>query len=312
MANLRWSRRIQVSAAVLSFVAAACTDTPVVPESHDAVLPPPRGLTSTINGSSITIFEEGFGDAYTLNLETHEITRSSDGAILELDPEQTAAAATAFYGNTVADAILNDFGTVCSPEHPCADAMGTPVDGTEPGFILTKESESDRNHRGTFFGPSLVGTLPQKPFRSSRQSFDLMTGGICDDIVNAVFQNKLEYASNRTSFIRDGFVQGVLVGAGAVTRKALPPGTFAAARFMQQIAEAAERRVAISVLGWMWNSYYCSSQPVTAGPVIRSFGGGYTSDTGYLSCHSESWLISFDGGKTYSRINVEVCDYTME
>jgi hypothetical protein len=63
----------------------------------------------------------------------------------------------------------------------------------------------------------------------------------------------------------------------------------------------------------MWNSYYCGSQQVTAGPVFRSFGGNGGGGTGgYISCHTESWLISFDGGKTFSRVSVDVCEFVMD
>ena len=311
MANQRWSRRIQVAAASMVMFAAACTDAPVVPEQHGAVLPPPRNYASTISGSTVTIVDEYDGETYTLNTEAREITRGSDGAILELDAEQAAAAATAFYGDAIADAVLNDFAAVCRPENPCGDAMGGNL-GDESGFILTKESEGSRTHRGTRFGASPLGSPPMRPFKSSTKSFDLMSGGMCSDIINSVFQGRLDYSAHRTDFVKDGFIYGVLLGTGAVTRRILPFGTLGAARFMEKIAVSQDRRIAISILGWMWNSYYCGSQPVTAGPVFRSFGGSFGSGTGYLACHTENWLISFDGGKTSSRISVEVCEFVMD
>jgi hypothetical protein len=96
-----------------------------------------------------------------------------------------------------------------------------------------------------------------------------------------------------------------------MTRRVLPVGSIPAARFIDKIAAAQERRIAVSVLGWMWNSYYCGSQQVTAGPVIRSVSGSGGGTT-YLACHTESWLISFDGGKTSNRISVEVCEFATD
>ena len=311
MANQRWSTRIHVSAAAISMLVAACTDAPVVPEKHDPVLPPPSNYASYISGNVVTIFDELDGESYTLNTDTREITRGSDGAILGLDAQQTAAAATAFYGDAIADAVLNDFSNVCSPENPCGEPMSGTVDGSS-GFVLTKESEDTRTHRGNRFGVSPIGSPSVKPFRSSSKSFDLMSGGTCSDIINAVFQGRLDYSAHRTDFVRDGFIYGVLVAGGAVTRRILPWGTLGAARFMDKIAVSQDRRIAVSILGWMWNSYYCGSQQVTAGPVIRSFGGSYAGTGSYLACHSESWLISFDGGKTSSRVSVEVCEYVMQ
>jgi hypothetical protein len=310
MRNQRWSTRIQVSAAMVAMLA-ACTDTPVVPETRDAVLPPPSNYASYVSGNVVTIVDDLYGESYTLNTETREITRGSDGSILELDAQQTAAAASAFYGDAIADAVLNDFSNVCSPENPCGEPMGGTLDGTS-GFVLTKESEDSRTHRGNRFGVSPIGSPAAKSFRSSSKSFDLMSGGICSDIINSVFQGRANYDSNRTDFVREGFVTGILIGTGAVARRALPAGTVQAARFMEKIATAQESRIAVSILGWMWNSYYCGSQPVTAGPVIRGFGGGNGGSTGYLECHFENWLISFDAGKTFSRISVEVCEFTMD
>jgi hypothetical protein len=315
MAIHRRFRLMPVSAAVLALAAAACTDAPVVPERHEPVPPPGHSYASNVSGSTVTLVDQDDGETYTLNTDTREITRASDGAILELDGEQTAAAATAFYGNQVADAVLSDFEQACNPANPCAAQMsGTIADSTTAsGFILVKESEETRTHRGTTFGASFHGNAPLQPFRSSpSRSFDLMTGGTCSDIVNAVFQGKLDYSSNRTSFVREGFINGVLISTGYVVRRTLPPGSFSAARFMERIASAADRRISISILGWMWNSYYCGSEPVTAGPVIRGFGGSYSGGSGYLACHTEAWSISFDGGKTYTGISVDVCEWKQD
>jgi hypothetical protein len=311
MANQRWSRRIQVAAASTVIFAAACNDAPVAPEQHPAVLPPPRNYASAISGSAVTIVDEYDGESYTLNTQTREITRGSDGAILELDPEQAAAAATAFYGDAIVDAVLNDFSTLCSPENPCGAAMGGTL-GDESGFLLTRESEDSRTHRGTRFGVSPLGSPPMKPFKSSSRSLDLMSGGTCSDIINSVFQGRIDYSAHRTDFVRDGFISGVLVGVGYLGRRVLPVGSIPAIRFMEKIAASQERRIAVSILGWMWNSYYCGSQSVTAGPVIRGFGGGGFGGTGgYLACHTETWRISFDGGKTSSSVSVEVCEFMM-
>lgn len=311
MANQRWSTRIQVSVAAAAFLAASCTDAPVVPEKSDAALPPPSNYQSYVSGSVVTIIDDLDGESYTLSTNTREIRRGSDGAILELDAQQTAAAASAFYGDAIADAVLNGFSNVCSPENPCGNAMSGTL-GDASGLVLTKESEDSRTHRGNRFGVSPVGNPPMKPFKSGSRSFDLMSGGICSDIINSVFQGRLDYSAHRTDFLKEGFIYGVVVAGGAVTRKMLPWGTIGAARFIDKIAVAQDRRVAVSLLGWMWNSYYCSSQQVTAGPVIRSFGGGGGGGSGgYLACHTESWAISFDGGKSYNRVSVEVCEFVM-
>ena len=317
MKNHRWSRRIQVSFAAMVMVVTSCTDAPVVPQARDAGPALPRNLWSTTDGSRVSLTDEYDGETYTLNTDTREITRQSDGAILELDLEQAAVAATAFYGNVVADAVLNGFGDACPPEHPCAEPMSsTPgavgIGDDSPlgfsGLILQKESEGTRTHRSGRFGASLVGSLPANPYKSLRNSATIMSGDICSDIINSVLQSRLDYSTNRTSFIKEGFLTGVTVGGGILLRMTLPAGTISAARFIGNAVAAQEGRIAISVLGWMWNSYFCGSGPVTAGPVIRGFGGE-AGTTMSLTCHWESWLISFDGGKKFERINVDVCEF---
>ena len=311
MATHRWSRRIQLSAAALAVIAASCTDAPVVPEAAKAKDAKPSNYFSTYGGSEVTIYDEEDGERYTLNTVTREITRGSDGTVLVLDGEQAGLAATAFYGDVVADAVLNSFSDVCSPENPCGSAMSGTLDDSATvtsGLVLKKESEGPRTHRGSKFGTSFNGNTPTKPFKSSRNTVDLMYGDVCSDIVNAVFQSRLDYRTHRTNFLREAFTYGTFVGVGVAARGFMPIGGLAAVRFTEKVAAGQERRIAISILGWMWNSNYCGyGQTVTAGPVIRSFGGG--GNANMLVCHDETWSISFDGGNKFVRITVEVCEY---
>jgi hypothetical protein len=312
MATHRWSRRIQFSVAALAVIAASCTDAPVVPEAAKVSEAKPSSYYSTYGGSEVTIVDEDDGQRYTLNTATREITRGSDGAVLLLNSEQTALAATAFYGDLVADAVLNSFMNVCSPENPCGDAMsGSLSESTtlQSGIVLTKESEGPRTHRGSKFGTSFSNDTRAKQFRSSSNTIDLMYGDVCSDIVNAVFQSRLDYRTYRTNFLKDAFTYAAFVAIGGATRRIMPIGGLAAVRFTEKIAAGQERRIAVSILGWMWNSNYCGNgQAVTAGPVIRGFGGS-GGNANNLVCHDETWSISFDGGNRFVRITVEVCEY---
>ena len=311
MGTQRWSRRIQISAATLALIAASCTDAPVVPEAAKVTDAKPSSYFSTYSGSEVTLYDEDDGERYTLNTATREITRGSDGAVLVLDGEQAGLAATAFYGDVVADAVLNSFSDVCSPENPCGSAMSGTLDESvmpESGIVLRKESEGPRTHRGSKFGTSFTRNPPANPFRASSNAIDLMYGDVCSDIVNAVLQSRLEYRTHRTNFLREAFTYATFVGVGVAARGFMPVGGLAAVRFTEKVAAGQERRIAISILGWMWNSNYCGyGQTVTAGPVIRSFGGG--GNANMLVCHDETWSISFDGGKKFVRITVEVCEY---
>lgn len=313
MATQRWSRLMQLSAAALAIMATSCTDAPVAPDAAVTKDLKSSSSLSTVNGSLVTMVDDYDGESYTLDMTRGEITRRSDGSVLELDEEQTAAAATVFYGDVVVNSLFDSFSDVCSPERPCGAAMsGSAGEPTlASGLLLQRESAETRTRPGNRFGATLLGSLPAKPFKSSKKSFSIMSGGICDDIINSVFRGRLDYAARRTDFVKDGFLFGVLVAAGAATRRALPVGGVGAIRLLGNAAAAQEKRIAVSILGWMWNSYSCGNgQTVTAGPVIRSFGGGAGGGSGSLVCHTESWSISFDGGRSYSRISVEVCEFS--
>ena len=313
MATHRWSRRIQLSVAALAIMTASCTDGPVVPDAAVTKDFQRASNYSTINGSLVSIVDDYDGETYTLDLSKGEITRRSDGSILQLDAEQTAAAATAFYGDAAVNTLFNSFSGVCIAEGQCGAAMSGPLAGSTlpgSGLILQRESVDGRSHPSNRFGTTFVGNLPAKPFKSSKGSFTLMSG-MCEDIVNSVFQSRLDYAVHRTDFVRDGFMFGVLVGVGVATRRALPVGGVGAIRFLGKVVIGQEKRIAVSILGWMWNSYSCGNgQTVNAGPLLRTFGGGGGRGSESLSCHTESWGISFDGGKSYSNISVEVCEFS--
>ena len=313
MASHRWSRRIQLSAAALAAIAVSCTDDPVVPEASKATNAVPGNYVSTYGGSEVTLYDEDDGERYTLNTATREITRGSDGAVLILDADQTATAATAFYGDVVADAVLNSFTDVCSPETPCGSAMSGTLAESGTGIVLRKESEGSRTHRGSKFGTSFTRNAPAKPFKSSSNTIDLMYGDVCSDIVNAALRSRLDYRTYRTNFLKDAFTYAVAVGAGVAGRSIMPVGGIAAVRFTEKVASGQESRIAVSILGWMWNSNFCGDgRSVYGGPVIRSFGGGSGGNANNLVCHEEIWSISFDGGNRFVRISVEVCEYMQQ
>ena len=87
MATNRWSRRIRLSVAALSVIFASCTEAPVVSAPAVANDLQPSNFYSTYGGSVVSLVDEDDGESYTLNTDTREIRRGSDGAILVLTEE---------------------------------------------------------------------------------------------------------------------------------------------------------------------------------------------------------------------------------
>ena len=93
--------------------------------------------------------------------------------------------------------------------------------------------------------------------------------------------------------------------------KVFMPGSFVASEFAQLAVEPIQRRIEVGWLAGLWNSYDCSEKKVTATDPITIGAGGRT-DGMQKVCGLEWWKISFDGGRTWYDVQVEVCRYYAE
>ncbi len=133
---------------------------------------------------------------------------------------------------------------------------------------------------------------------------------MCTDVANAVLPSRLDYSARRSQFLKGAVAVGIGEVVNGLLGLVLPAGSASAAAFATYVADAANSRVAISILAYYWNTYQCGSKLVSAGPIYR--GANWASGGISWACHTETWEISFNGGQTYDPINVTVCDIKYE
>jgi len=308
--------------AAVAVAVVACADQipPTAPAA--STRPTPSTLASSADPSApvVTVIDEVTGDQYVLDVAAREMRVSGN--------EQTAQVASAFYGTVASDPVAADLETLqyegggggCDPatDPDCyQDAGGV---GGESTFLIRKLSTgptwthhgAGRNLQFAFEG----GHAPPSPGRGRagipRTSGDVgitSLGDPCADVVNAVLPSVSDYKSVRTRFVHhivEGAVSEIVNG---VQGKVIRPGSGVAIAVETAIADHYYVRVSMGVLALYWNAYNCGSKHVTAGPFIRTGSGG---GGGALVCHYETWEISFDGGRTWSNINVTVCEYQVQ
>ena len=311
-------KRAWMTAVCLLGLAAGCADDPV-----SRITDPPnrvRSLYSTVSGTIVEIMDEFDGVTYTFNSQDRTVTHS-DGRVLDLTADQNLTVMNVFYGNANADLTVADVDQLCTPEYPCADLSSIPgehgsVDAlgdVAPSIILRKTGESPRTHRaaGQRFGIRVSGGVPLQSKKGRKKGdFTAMTTGNCGDIAVALRDAGTSYRYNRVNLVRDGFWSGVFVWVQNKLRGQIPVGGALAAKLVGDAAINQEKRVALTILGSLWNSYDCSNRQIRVGPSYQSGGGG--SGTPVLSCRVEYWEISIDGGNTWDTIDVQVCEYAAE
>jgi hypothetical protein len=213
--------------ALLTAFGGACT--PEVLPVEPVVLPPAMtrpslSLTSHVaaDGSEVTVVDAS-GITYTFSFPAREIRRS-DGAVLELDAEQTAAAAEAFYAIAEMDVLTNHFSPMLPPPYdcnngaPCEPPPGEcndfgcvePTSFGGPTLELVRTEEMKRRGRmGISY--TLRGAPPlQHPGRSTNGG-SIMSSSVCSDILDAIIPPLDSHVSDRTVLVSDAF--GATFGA---------------------------------------------------------------------------------------------------
>ena len=304
-------RAIRLAPVLVGATLAACAGEPFEPKATAKSPPEVRNLYSSINGSVVNIQDEFDGVGYTFDPSAKTVTHS-DGRILDLADEQNVAVMNAFYGNVAADQTATDVGEVCTPENPCPEPTFAPMAEGQSGVMLRRVERSSRSHRSTAnrFGIRVIGQIPQLMRRKNNGGVELMSDYNCGDLATALRDAVTQYRYNRVNFVRDGFWSAVIVWVGYKLRADLPVGGAAAAKLLGDIVLNQEKRVALTILGTLWNSNNCSSQQIRVGNYYQGGAGG-GGGIPILRCHYETWQISIDGGNTWQNITVDVCEYAM-
>jgi hypothetical protein len=289
--------------------------------------------------------DENDGTVYTLNTDQREI-RSSNGEILMLSGEQFDAIQPEFLGTVEADQSVpglesippDNGGCVPSPGLECPLVVVRPPDlsliqwrfASREDMRDGKRSKGKNNNGGrdhnlvditsgrvtAMLNPPSVFSFAARIATSSSEFAAIApvpftsaaySDPMCTQVANAALPSTIDWRGQRTSLVKDGFFAATAIVVGGVAKKILAGGTLAASKFLSSAVERADIRVRMQILAFYWNSYNCSSQVVTAGPIWMqgsnpSSGGGIG-----RSCAYDYIQISFNDGATWSTIYVMVC-----
>ena len=158
---------------------------------------------------------------------------------------------------------------------------------------------------------------PAKPVRAQLHSLRVYSSATwnfassmdmdpCNDIATDAAQRKMEYGTQRTSWIKDLWAVAV-VEAGNALKKTVPYGSAAATKMAESIVENQTLRLNVNILAWLWNSYNCANRnDVVAGPLYLH-GTPTSGDGSGISCDFSHGEISFDGGTTWYGVWIKTC-----
>ena len=334
-----WGLRAVV---VCGLVACADAPNPTQPLGPGRATPAPALDYSASDpaAGTITVVDETNGDQYVLNVPERRIYISgSQNFTILLSPEQMPVFTQVFHGILHADATIADLDSAMSvPEgdgcgydprlgyDPCAQASSLtpgPVLALpdEPGQIYaTAEGEGEADFlmefvssgpSTTYYGvPSGAGAAASYATWDGGSSLGIASyGDMCSDVAGAVIPKKLHFRTHRTSLLRDVVVAAVTEGVNQVRDKIFPPGSAILSVAAVAATEHWHAQLSISVLAYYWNTYNCSQKQVRLGPVFVSGGPG-SGGGGHVvfDCREDIWQISFDGGRTWHRVTVTVCE----
>ena len=282
-----------------------------------------------LSDGQLTITDEVNGAQYTLDVPNQQIL-VSDGQILQLDGDQTAAASVAFRQTIETDPIDADLRALKST---CVE-IGTPGCGASSNLSLPFAANrvadnafaSNQGKTHSFLwrrlgrvnansrkipssGPAMasLATLARSSiFSDMAPRFDIGGDDICSSLLQVMGDSYLEYHASRTSFVHDVLPIAVAEGANEYYKK-LVPGGVAAAKFEAEIAAHANASIKRGIIAWYWNTYSCGRSAVH-GPVYLK--GANPGGINTYTCHYEQWEVSFDDGLTWWKGPVLVCEST--
>ncbi|MBC7791061.1 MAG: hypothetical protein H7Z74_14030 [Anaerolineae bacterium] len=304
-------------------------------------LSPTLRKQSTATESTVTIWDE-YGTSYTLDPSALEI-RVSTGVVIELYPEDLEPAATAFVAIHDGDALLTGTQNTPPPPPPPSEcgqekcpatgdmnvvvggfslnapaALGINI-GADPGAkggfpkwngktyptsIILKPSRQNTDRRAGLMGPGLSQSMVTGSDFSPYLALD---GWNCSQIYGAIVGSFPEYLSSRLNVLS---VVGTAAAASTtleggrptVKRPSIPD---LALQLIPAASAALTNKTAMAFMVTMYNSYGC--QRIFAG----GFNGGSLGGGLRLVCTQQTWIISFDAGKTWQDVKVSVCEFRL-
>jgi len=330
MPGYTWKRCIPAVAA-LGLLVPACEESPT-----EAVAPAPVVLRPTLishvdAANTMSAVDAETGIEYVLNIADRAIYMP--GKKINLTNEQTQTAASVFQNIVQSDFMAPQLENAIPDGCPVSHAPGATCEvanrefsgGQSPAPLtlvsrsVGHESAKQVNHLIGYaerFDNLFPPSAPTGPTGGKRIEF--YEQDICSDIVNARIPQVQNYRSARHAFFATFLGAAVGEVVGGIVMAYLPTGSGVAAAFDLKAADVMFGGIYIGYMTAMWNTYNCgaNASSIAAGPVIRmtpytmyqtlnGAGEGYV----YLSCFTDYVEMSFNGGVTFYRFQVQVCTF---
>lgn len=311
---------------VVASVIIGCTEAPTSPDSP--LRPPVKALlaTSAETGSGITVWDAS-GLSFTLNVANREIQRG-DGLVIELSPEETAQAASAFLTIVAGDQIGGAMELDCynNPRPACVEPYRVMLDEPSTSAVITRLSGSHpSSQKGGRFGTHVLrrGPMGRRPPRDNGSPFgvEAMSGdwpSSCLDIATAIYEKMPEYNDSRnvyTNTLKELWPPlDWEDGSPRIKLKDYPEALIALGLAFHRLQSA---ELQLNIMAGLYTASGCwnNTWQDFGGVGSSSGGGGGSLGSGYdLVCLIETWEISYDGGVTwyyYGQVSVCWYEYTM-
>jgi len=261
--------------------------------------------------SQLTIYSRDNGRSYTLDVSARKV-RFSTGQVLDLTDSQTNDMYAAFKNIIATDPVADSLGTLLYGDLGCHPKCITPYSLPKGGTQTLSGSSAERNGIQTSLMSSsqATGTLTMNFSETGTTSSliipDAALGDPCKDIVTSAALAKLNYTSRRTRILDEAVAVGLVEGGNAVAEFVFPPFTLAAAELGTLMLENQTTSVQVNIMAFYWNSYSCGTRQIISAPIYHSAPSGL--GNGIWVCHNMSAWISFDSGKNWTSVQVNICE----
>ncbi|NUR34271.1 MAG: hypothetical protein HOQ30_09690 [Gemmatimonadaceae bacterium] len=234
--------------------------------------------------------------------------------MVELTTQETAVLATGFARLVEGDNVAGELSTVQNPPPPDTNASVSPFTGTHHPTLKQKRRKA--NAPAILFRPAVRSTGDDDrhsgPGRRRATSPLMRTSFTdCTDIARSIYYETPKWRSARQAYTD---------ALNDLTTKIVPevdesgnwhlrlPSADDVLAVDQAGAEAKSKELELDYLAMQYSSFGCWNN--TSWDSVHAFTGSSGSSVA-LSCHTEPWQISTDGGQTWTDIDADVCEYAM-
>lgn len=320
------SRRCSAIAIVSIAIMAACTDMPTAPATMNKV-PVIRRDVSYASGSELVVVDQS-GQKLRLVPSVGEL-RLDDGRVYIMSDTQMAEILSDFQATIAYDALASE--TESLPEPTCDGMFGCeeqstrvlPVAPMIPRALKPKTADGRTSkYRLRVRANSGSGgfTRAHGFARPMSPTFDYITAlpncrSMKMDLIAAMAGFRNERAAVTQRWLATG-LSGFAYEAGRwIKRITLPEGNAFFAAIQADMVNKKQAETKFDVMRVLYTSSGCGTINWASQSSGGSGGGGTWNSTGgggyAMTCHPETWHVSFDSGETWRNVDATVCEYVM-